>query len=905
MRVHDCRSMTEIVPIVVLGWMLSFANTQGADAASRAPIILPGDRTSGQSENTLLLAKNGKSLQKIVLHQFANDDLKATAAYLAEKLEKITGARFEIAKGDGSSGIVLGTTSQFPVPGLQKPLEIRPVQELEFHNGAEAYGIRTEAKRLLLLGGREIGASHAATRFLELLGYRRFYPAPEWEIVPSLPALSFNRNETDRPFYLTRHFYGFRNSQEKAISEWARQNRLGESFTVNNGQQAYKNIVQGNKAEFEAHPEYTALMKGKRAPGTLCLSHPAVRAMAVKHALDYFAKNPSSDMCSMESSDGAAFCECDACKALGDASARVFGLANEVARAVRQKYPGKMIGMLAYFDHAVPPPFPMEANVHVQLAVRIYGQSGYTVRELIEMWSNKTWNLGDYDYVSLYFFGQDRLRTKAGAMPTANVELLRGDLALMARNGFLSFYSECGRNWGAHGRGNLVATALLWNPQTDVDALLADFYDKAFGPAAPAMKRYFDRVDGQNDYFSKTMLGLAFRDVDEAAHLAKDRPDVQSRLDHIKQFLYYNYLQHHATKDKNEKKDQALKDLIHQFRIRDSYITSWGMLKAYSLPSLAKTFAEPSWVEHGGKWKEISAWKLSVQKNKTGKAAPAPSIPPWMAPATAVPDPSLPGYEYVRPQDMYKPYTHEETEQLFQEGLAYFKPQELLQKIEYSSDLVPVNFPGTKSSPPSKQVLFSGNTVYLYSLSGEPIEFEIWEHPNGEKKYALKSPAGALVAEGSLPKGQEHHLLKLAVPAPGLYCLVTDGMRNHMAVSPGRVITVKLGAVDGCTEGGDGGKNFFYVPKGTRRLQLFWPGGDFKICDPSGTMSVIAVEKGIGDYITVPIPAGDDGKLWSYFGHWQADFVNAPNYIAPSPDALLVPRELAKKDGLTVVGGRK
>jgi len=621
----------------------------------------------------LRLAEDGRALQEIVIAPGASGEITNAAAYLAAKLEMITGAKFAIATGDGTRGIVLGTLAQFPVEALQQPLAIRPPYKgLEFHDGVEAYGIRTEAGRLLLLGGGDAGVSHAAARFLHRLGYRRFYPAKEWEIAPSTPNLTFSGNETGRPFFLYRNLYGF-SRDPGVLGEWSRQQRLGWGFVVQCSQYAYRVILDENKDAFAAHPEYNAVLKGKRLPGTLCLSEPAVRAMAVKHALDYFARQPGADMCTMESPDGAAFCECERCQALGDASARVFGLANEAARAVREKYPGKMLGMLAYYDHTVPPPFPLEPNIHVQLAVRIYNKSHIPVRELIDLWAKKTWNLGDYDYVSLYFFGQDRLRDKAAAMPTANLELLRGDIAAMARNNFRSFYSECGRNWGAHGRGYLVLAALLWDPQTDVDALLADFYDKAFGPAAPAMKRYFDRVDGQNEAFTKALLGLAFRDVDEAARLAKARPDVEARLDHLKQFLSYNYLTHRmsASTNKVEKKELTLKWLTQQFRMRDAYMTSWGMVKAHTVPSLAKTFAEPSWVQHGGMWKEIGKWKAAVRSAKPGETVAPPAVPPWMAPASAVPDPALPGFEYVRPQDMYPPYTRAELEQLFQEGLKF------------------------------------------------------------------------------------------------------------------------------------------------------------------------------------------------------------------------------------------
>src|SRR5690606_13084435 len=147
---------------------------------------------------------------------------------------------------------------------------------------------------------------------------------------------------------------------------------------------------------------------------------------------------------------------------------------------------------------------------------------------------------------------------------------------------------------------------LMWNPQTDEESVLADFYEKAFGPAAPAMKRYFERVDGQNELFSHTLLGQAFRDVQEASLLAKDRPDVLARLDQIKQFLYYNYLNTRVfeAKTDEERKPWFFEMLKHEFRTRYTYMTHWKARSNY-LADYAKKYNEPSWALPN--WKEVAA----------------------------------------------------------------------------------------------------------------------------------------------------------------------------------------------------------------------------------------------------------------------------------------------------------
>src|SRR5688500_9851327 len=110
----------------------------------------------------LQLAAKGKALLPVVISLQASAGTKAVAAELAEYLQRISGATFDVKSGDGTSGIVLGTLAEFPHPGLAKPLEIRRT-----YDGKEAYAIRTEPKRLLLIGATDLGVCHAAFRFLE------------------------------------------------------------------------------------------------------------------------------------------------------------------------------------------------------------------------------------------------------------------------------------------------------------------------------------------------------------------------------------------------------------------------------------------------------------------------------------------------------------------------------------------------------------------------------------------------------------------------------------------------------------------------------------------------------------------------------------------------------------------
>ncbi len=95
---------------------------------------------------------------------------------------------------------------------------------------------------------------------------------------------------------------------------------------------------------------------------------------------------------------------------------------------------------------------------------------------------------------------------------------------------------------------------------------------------------------------------------------------------------------------------------------------------------------------------------------------------------------------------------------------------------------------------------------------------------------------------------------------------------------------------------------FFYVPKGTRELQYYWSGGPHWVHGPDGAKVKEVDSSGV--FVRIPVPEGADGRPWHFTrlapGHlW---FFNAPNYLAASPAALLLPREVARRDGLSPVG---
>ena len=145
-----------------------------------------------------VLADRGNALMPIVLSEQASQRQRELAKELTDHLKRISGAEFRVTYGDGSSGIVLGTLEQFPVPEWREALAIRG------WDGREAFGIRTSTKRVLCLGSTDEALDRAVTHLLEEIGCRWFFPNPAWHIVPKLDRVTVDLDLPERPALIHR-----------------------------------------------------------------------------------------------------------------------------------------------------------------------------------------------------------------------------------------------------------------------------------------------------------------------------------------------------------------------------------------------------------------------------------------------------------------------------------------------------------------------------------------------------------------------------------------------------------------------------------------------------------------------------------------------------------------------------
>jgi hypothetical protein len=89
---------------------------------------------------------------------------------------------------------------------------------------------------------------------------------------------------------------------------------------------------------------------------------------------------------------------------------------------------------------------------------------------------------------------------------------------------------------------------------------------------------------------------------------------------------------------------------------------------------------------------------------------------------------------------------------------------------------------------------------------------------------------------------------------------------------------------------------YFYVPKGTTVIGGYSPSGaSDQIRDSTGT--VRHTFSTAAEFFSVPVPAGQDGKLWKLHNiPAEKILMTVPPYVARHPNELLLPREVVEAD---------
>ena len=348
--------------------------------------------------------------------------------------------------------------------------------------------------------GTEIGSYE----LLEQLGARWFFPGSLGTVLPQAKELQVAKQTTiQTPSFEARHFGFNALDKDPVIVEWKKHQREGGPFFP-----PAHGIKLGPDVSFESHPEFYSLVKGKRTDRQLCISNPEVLRRAIQTTREYFRKNPDTLWIGMGPNDGGGFCECPSCVALdgGEWDAfsngpsvtdRYIWFFNQILEAISDEFPDKKIGFYIYHTYLRPPvrvkPNPRIVGALAPIGLcRIHGVSNplcpekQYLKRLLSEWKQILPEV----YERAYWFN-----LADPGMWFVQIHRLKDELAFYAKEGITGFRTEVTPQWAVQGPSLYIAGKLMWNANQDVNALLDDFCEKLFGPAAGPMKTYFQKID--------------------------------------------------------------------------------------------------------------------------------------------------------------------------------------------------------------------------------------------------------------------------------------------------------------------------------------------------------------------------------------------------------------------------
>lgn len=445
----------------------------------------------------LVIAKGGKTDATVVVSADAGKWEKKAAEDLVHYIELMSGSRPKLAATAGTGPtLFVGSAALAAEPKLKAALaKVATPNPLV---RADAIVIRREGSRIYLAGTNDDSHYFAVARLLNEWGCRWYMPTEFGECIPHHDTLTLGDLDLAyAPLFEIRHYWLSWNGDQTGATEFRRRNFMTETSVAGMGHalgKYTKKLVPQGKSMFNVPLAETATAtaiaeqldavyaKGDVAGISLAIedgnyTNDSPRDAALQAGLrDKYALEPSNTDAMMT-------------------------LYNNVAKILREKHPNSKtkIGGMAYANVTIPPQqvTQIEPNIVMWIAP-IDIDPNHSMddpnsppkgeyREMLYRWAKLTkGQLAVYDYDQGQLVWRD--------LPNPSHQVFAKDVKHYQKAGILGI--------GTESRGAMATTfcnlfirgQLMWNPDADVDAILAEFYPKFYGPAAEPMAQYWNAI---------------------------------------------------------------------------------------------------------------------------------------------------------------------------------------------------------------------------------------------------------------------------------------------------------------------------------------------------------------------------------------------------------------------------
>lgn len=441
-------------------------------------------------EQNIVLAEDEVSRYRIVVPTAATEHELKASTVLQNYLLQISGTAIPIVAANQHRSpyeILLGQNDR--LDELSIDLNLNALKE-------DGFLIRTDSARLIIAGGNEKGTLYGVYTFLEkYLGCRMY--SPSVKLIPQQKKIVVGPiNDLQVPVISFRDTH-YRVTWDAEYTDWHKLDHDENGNRTDWGMWVHTfNELVPPETYYEDHPEYFAMVKGKRIPTQLCLTNKDALAITIQNLRRKIAQRPDAKYWSVSQNDNKDFCTCDNCKAIDDREGSPSGSIIHFVNQVAEQFPEKMISTLAYeYGRKAPKTLRPRENVNIMLcSIEAFRDkpiaedptSADFVRD-VQDWGKIAKDIIVWDYV---------IQFNNLISPFPNLHVLQPNIQFFAKHGVNAMFEQGNREVGgefAALRAYMISK-LLWNPNENADAVMNDFLNGYYGKAAPSIRKYIDEM---------------------------------------------------------------------------------------------------------------------------------------------------------------------------------------------------------------------------------------------------------------------------------------------------------------------------------------------------------------------------------------------------------------------------
>lgn len=511
-RIIAAISLGSIVLGSIAGCSFKVQENRKALDLSKAPTYSESKAKQeiAKEKNGITLATDGNTSYKILYEKNANEELKSAVSFLAETLQQMIGCGtieiIEDGKADKGCFISIGNTQ------LSENINIDQIEN-------DGYILKVKDNNLIIKGANQSGTKNGIYDFLETkLGC--MFLRNDYDYIPEFPTIRLeNYDEVINPSIAWRKQFQY----EALQNNWYDKLKL-------NGTKAKEGFKEGIYAQwgtwchtqfqfvppekyFDSHPEYFALINGKRCYQAkwhssdmqthLCLTNEDVYEIVKAGMKSEIQKNPEAlywDFSIMDTP--VKVCQCPECNRINTKyqsnSATIIMFINRLAKDLGKEFPNLMFSTLAYQDCINPPVgLEVEQNVVIKLCANP-GSQGYSysvganknskqIKLLLESWGNIAKNIVVWDYVVDF----NHL-----LLPFPNYDVQKANMDFYVDNNVMGVFHQGSREKGdemADMRTYLLSRQ-MWDKDIDFEALMKKYIQLNYGEASPYIEEYLETM---------------------------------------------------------------------------------------------------------------------------------------------------------------------------------------------------------------------------------------------------------------------------------------------------------------------------------------------------------------------------------------------------------------------------